>query len=135
MRNLYENDEDQIQKAIEVYNSGQNHNLSALAHDYVVSHWRLRRGANSSSSRIDNHNRPRLPTEVQEGTISRTINNLRRLNIKLNDRDIEDFANLLLWRQYKRDHPEVAVSKTHQFLPRVSRAKGRPPALKLVNHL
>ncbi|KAJ5150805.1 uncharacterized protein N7482_010057 [Penicillium canariense] len=127
-------EEDQIQKALEAYKSDQNRNLSALARDYGVSYWRLQRRAKGISSKIGNQNCPRLLTEAQEGAILRTIDNLRRFNIKFNGRDIEDFANLLLWRQYERDHPEATLPKTLPVLPRLARAKDRPPRLKLVNH-
>jgi hypothetical protein len=59
---------------------------------------------------------------------------LRRYNIKLNGKDIEDLANLLLWRQYERDHPDATVPKTSLVLPRLAKAEILPPRLKLVNH-
>ncbi|KAJ5364937.1 uncharacterized protein N7496_010650 [Penicillium cataractarum] len=134
MPKSYEEEEGQIEKALEAYSSGRNRNLSALARDYGVSYSRLRRRANGISSKLGNKNRPRLLTEAQEAAIVRVIDSLRRYNIKLNGRDIEDYANLLLWRQYERDHPEATLPKTTAVLPRLAKAKNRPPGLKLVNH-
>jgi hypothetical protein len=75
-----------------------------------------------------------LLIEAQEGAILRTIDSLRRYNIKLNSKDIEDLANLLLWRQYERDYPDATVLKTLLVLPRLAKAEILPPGLKLVNH-
>jgi hypothetical protein len=75
-----------------------------------------------------------LLTEAQETAILRTIDSLSRYNIKLNGKDIEDLANLLLWRQYERDHPDATVPKTSPILPRLAKAENLPPGLKLVNH-
>jgi hypothetical protein len=63
-----------------------------------------------------------LLTEAQEGDILRTIDSLRRYNIKLNGKDIEDLANLLLWRLYDRDHPDATVPKTSLVLPQLAKA-------------
>jgi hypothetical protein len=95
-------------------NGIKNRKLSALARDFAVSYYQLRRKAQGVSSRIGNQNRPRLLTEAQEQAIMRTIDRLRRYNFKLNGKDIEDCANLLLWRQYERDHPEAKMPKTNQ---------------------
>lgn len=59
---------------------------------------------------------------------------MRRYNIKLNDKYIEDLAHLLLWRQYERDHPDATVPKTSAILPRLANAETLPPGLKLVNY-
>ena len=64
----------------------------------------------------------------------RTIDHLRRYNIKLNGKDIEDLANLLLWRQYERDHPEAKMLKSKSVLTRLAKRDNWPPGLKLVHH-
>jgi hypothetical protein len=134
MASSYAEDEDRIINALKAYQSGKNHNLSALAREYGVSYWRLRRRSQGLPSNIGNQNRPRLLTEAQETAILRTIDSLSRYNIKLNSKDIEDLANLLLWRQYERDHPDATVPKTSPILPRLAKAENLPPRLKLVNH-
>ena len=73
-------------------------------------------------------------TEAQEQAIVRNIDHLRQYNIKLNGKDIEDSANLLLWRQYERDHPEAKMLKSKSILARLAKRENWPPGLKLVNH-
>jgi hypothetical protein len=134
MANSYSEEEDRIISALEAYRSGKNRNLSALAREYGVPYQRLRRRSLGTPSKIGNQNRPRLLTEAQEGAILSTIDSLSRFNIKLNGKDIEDLANLLLWRQYERDHPDATVPKTSAILPRLAKAQNIPSKLKLVNH-
>lgn len=62
----------------------------------------------------------------------RVIDHLRRYNIKLNSKDIEDFVNLLLWRQYERDYPEAKILKSKSILARWARREDWLPGLKLV---
>jgi hypothetical protein len=134
MTDSYAEQEARISRALEDYTSGKNQNLSALAREHRVNYQRLRRRSIGLPSKIGNQNRPRLLTGAQEDAIIRTIDSLRRYNIKLNGKDIEDLANLLLWRQYERDHPEATVPKTSAILPRLANAEILPPGLKLVNH-
>ena len=98
MASKYQEEENRISMALEVYQRDKNRKLSALARDFAVPYYRLRRRAQGVSSKIGNQNRPRLLTEAQEQAIVRTIDQLRRYNIKLNGKDIEDLANILLWR-------------------------------------
>lgn len=107
--------------------------ISALSREYGVSYHRLRRRSLGKPFKIGNQNRPRLLTEAQEGAIVRMIDSLRRYNIKLNGKDIKDLANLILWRQYRKDHPDATGSKT-SILSRLAKAENLPPGLKLVNH-
>jgi DDE superfamily endonuclease len=134
MASKYQEEENRISMALEVYKRDKNRKLSALARDFAVPYQRLRRRAQGVSSKIGNQNRPRLLTEAQEQAIVRTIDHLRRYNIKFNGRDIEDFANLLLWREYERDHPEAKIPKSKSILARLAKREDWPPGLKLVNH-
>jgi hypothetical protein len=134
MASEYQEIENRISLALEAYQRDKNRKLTALARDFAVPYQRLRRRAQGGSSKIGNQNRPRLLTEAQEQAIVRTIDHLRRYNIKLNGKDIEDFANLLLWRQYVRDHPEAAMPKSKSILSRLAKREDWPPGLKLVNH-
>ncbi|PKX93524.1 uncharacterized protein P174DRAFT_450534 [Aspergillus novofumigatus IBT 16806] len=96
MASAYQEIENRIYLALEAYQRDKNRKLTALARDIA--------------------NRPRLLTEAQKQAIVRTIDHLRRYNIKLNGKGIEDSANLLLWRQYERDHPEAAMPKSKSIL-------------------
>ena len=98
MASKYQEEENRISLALEVYQRDKNRKLSALARDFDVPYQRLRRRAQGVSSKIGNQNYPRRLTEAQEQAIVRTIDYLRQYNIKLNGKDIEDQANLLLWR-------------------------------------
>ena len=133
MASKYQDEENRISMALEVYRRDKNRKISALAREFAVPYHRLRRRAQGLSSKIGNQNRPRLLTEAQEQAIVRTIDHLRRYNIKLNGKDIEDQANLLLWRQYERDHPEAKMPKSKSILARLAKREDWPPGLKLVN--
>ncbi|OKP02203.1 hypothetical protein PENSUB_7186 [Penicillium subrubescens] len=98
MADSYAEQEARISRALEDYTSGKNQNLSALTREYRVNYQRLRRRLIGLPSKIGNQNRLRLLTRAQEDAIIRIIDSLRRYNIKLNGKDIEDLANLLLWR-------------------------------------
>jgi hypothetical protein len=99
-----------------------------------VPYYRLRARFYGRPSKIGKQKSLRLLTEAQEGAILRIIDSLRCYNIKLNRKDIEDLANLLLWRQYERDYPDTTVLKTSPVLLRLAKAEILPPRLKLVNH-
>ena len=133
MASQYQDEESRISMAIEIYQRDKKRKLSALARDFNVSYKRLWRRARGVPSKIGNQNRPRLLTEAQEMAIVRTIDHLRQYNIKLNSKDIEDKANLLLWRQYERDHPEAVMPKSKSILTRLANRDNWPPGLKLVN--
>jgi len=134
MASKYQEEENRISMALEVYQRDKNRKLSALARDFAVPYYRLRRRAQGVSSKIGNQNRPRLLTEAQEQAIVRTIDQLRRYNIKLNGKDIEDLANILLWRQFERDYPEAKMPPSNSILARLANRQDLPTGLKLVNH-
>jgi hypothetical protein len=96
MGNSYEEEEHRIKEALDVYTSSKNQKLAALAREYRVPYYRLRARFHGRPSKIGKQKSLRLLTEAQEGAILRIINSLRRYNIKLNRKDIEDLANLLL---------------------------------------
>lgn len=120
MTSQYQDEGRRISMAIEIYQRDKKRKLSTLARDFNVPFQRLRRRAQGVPSKIGNQNRLRLLTEAQDIAIVRTIDRLRRYNIKLNGKDIEDYANLLLWRQYVRDHPEAVMPKSKSILARLT---------------
>ncbi len=95
MASKYHEEENPISIALKIYQISR-----------CLTNSSIRRRAQEISSKISNQNHPRLFTKAQEQVIVRTINHLRRYNIKLDGKDIEDFPNLLLWREYERDHPK-----------------------------
>ena len=112
MDDSYEDIENRIFEAIWKAKRVKRPNIAALAREFCVPVSRLRARFQGTPSKKGNSNAKKTLDDAQEAALERWIERLDGLNIHPDPPDINEMANLILFRQFESDmHTPISAHK------------------------